>query len=67
MAHTVTVTVVGGKQKSPFSVTAKADNLWPATTWPTQADITASGSQEGASGAKISLKVVKYDPFGDAH
>ncbi|MFI5690040.1 hypothetical protein [Streptomyces sp. NPDC051636] len=67
VAYTVTVTVVGGKEKSPFSVTAKADNLWPGTTWPTQADITASGSKAGASDSEISLKVVKYDPFGDTH
>lgn len=64
-AYAVTVTVVGGEKKSPFSVTAKADNVWPGTTWPTRVDITASGSKAGASGSEISLRVVTYDPFGD--
>lgn len=67
VAYTVTVTVVGGKQKSPFSVVEKAGNVWPGTTWPTQADITVSGATAGTSGAKISLKVVQYDPFAGTH
>lgn len=67
LAYTVTVTVVGGRQKSPFSVVEKAGNVWPGTTWPTQADITVSGATAGTSDAKISLKVVQYDPFADAH
>ncbi|MHB9859410.1 hypothetical protein [Streptomyces sp. YIM S03343] len=65
-AYTVIVTVVGGKQKSPFSVTEKADNVWPGTTWPTEADITASGLKDATGGSKISLKVVRNDPFGNA-
>ncbi|MER7928797.1 hypothetical protein ABTY96_37650 [Streptomyces sp. NPDC096057] len=67
VAYTVTVTVGGGKQKSPFSVVEKADNVWPGTTWPTQADITASGATVGTNDTKISLKVVQYDPFADTH
>ncbi|MEV6805441.1 hypothetical protein [Streptomyces sp. NPDC051132] len=67
VTYTVTVTVMGGTEKSPFSVTEKADGVWPGTTWPTQMDITASGLEETASGSKISLKVVKADPFADAH
>ncbi|GGZ25339.1 hypothetical protein GCM10010300_81000 [Streptomyces olivaceoviridis] len=67
MTYTVTLTVVGGTQKSPFSVTEKADGVWPGTTWPTKTDITASGLKEAAGGSKISLKVAKADPFADAH
>ncbi|MEV7033565.1 hypothetical protein AB0N99_25485 [Streptomyces sp. NPDC093272] len=66
MTYTVTVTVVGGKRTSPFSVTTKADGIWPGTTWPTKVDITASGLKEAAKGSKFSLKVVKGDPFGNA-
>ncbi|MEW2288628.1 hypothetical protein [Streptomyces sp. NPDC047841] len=66
MTYTVTVTVVGGARKSPFSVTEKADGVWPGTTWPTTTDITASGLGETADGSKISLKVVKADPFAGA-
>ncbi|WP_406443042.1 hypothetical protein OHB00_42190 [Streptomyces sp. NBC_00631] len=66
MTYTVTVTVVGGRRTSPFSVTVKADGVWPETTWPTTVDITASGLKEAAKGSKISLKVVKDDPFGNA-
>ncbi|MFJ8142365.1 hypothetical protein [Streptomyces sp. NPDC096013] len=67
VAYTVTVTVVGGRQKSPFSVVEKAGNVWPGTTWPTQADITASGATVGTSDTNISLKVVQYDPFADTN
>lgn len=67
MTYTVTVTVVGGTQKSAFSVTEKADGVWPGTTWPTKTDITASGLKGSEGGAKISLKVVKADPFAYAH
>ncbi|GAB1334332.1 hypothetical protein ACE1SV_09220 [Streptomyces sp. E-15] len=67
MTYTVTVTVVGGTKKSPFSVTEKAEGVWPGTTWPTKTDITASGLKEAADGSKISLKVVKADPFAGAH
>ncbi|MFG3013020.1 hypothetical protein ACGFZB_21640 [Streptomyces cinerochromogenes] len=67
MTYTVTVTVVGGTQKSPFTVTEKADGVWPGTTWPTKTDITASGLKGTEGGPKISLKVVKADPFADAH
>ncbi|RPE40703.1 hypothetical protein EDD90_3765 [Streptomyces sp. Ag109_O5-1] len=66
MTYTVTVTVLGGRRISPFSVTEKADGVWPGLTWPTKTDITASGVKEAAEGSKISLKVVKYDPFGNA-
>ncbi|MEV0184695.1 hypothetical protein AB0I54_36260 [Streptomyces sp. NPDC050625] len=62
--YTVTVTVVGGK--SPLSVTVKAGNVWPGTTVPSEADVTASGSTAGSSPLKISLKVVRDYPFGDA-
>ncbi|MFJ6843295.1 hypothetical protein ACIQRE_11555 [Streptomyces griseoluteus] len=67
MTYTVTVTVTGGTQKSAFSVTEKADGVWPGTTWPTKTDITASGLKGTEGGTKISLKVVKADPFADAH
>ncbi|MFE3168263.1 hypothetical protein [Streptomyces sp. NPDC059224] len=66
MTYTVTVTVIGSRQTSPFSVTEKADGVWPGTTWPTKADITASGLKEAAESSKISLKVVKDDPFRNA-
>ncbi|MGW2033445.1 hypothetical protein [Streptomyces sp. NPDC001761] len=67
MTYTVTVTVVGGTKKSPFSVTEKAEGVWPGTTWPTKTDVTASGLKGAAGGSKISLKVVKADTFAGAH
>ncbi|WP_405452272.1 hypothetical protein OG350_31695 [Streptomyces achromogenes] len=59
-----TNTAVGSTQEFAFSVTAKADGVWPGTTWPTRTDITASGFEEAVSGSRITLKVVKDDPFG---
>lgn len=63
VAYTVTVTVVGGGRKSPFTVVEKAGDVWPDTTWPTQADITASGATAGTNDTRISLKVAQDDPF----
>ncbi|MFI6625608.1 hypothetical protein [Streptomyces sp. NPDC050528] len=67
VAYTVTVTVVGGGRKSPFTVVEKAGDVWPDTTWPTQADITASGATTGTNDTRISLKVVQNDPFADTN
>lgn len=68
IAYTVTVTVVGGGHKSPLAVIEKADNVWPGSTWPTEADITASDTDnKSTNGLKISLKVVRdIYPFGDS-
>ncbi|MFJ4921009.1 hypothetical protein [Streptomyces sp. NPDC088725] len=68
VAYTVTVTVSGGDQRSPLSVTEKAANVFPGTTWPAQADITASGSTSSPDSLRVSLTVVKdIYPFGDFH
>jgi hypothetical protein len=65
-SYTVTVTADRGERGSPTTVTKKATNVSPGTTWPTQADISAPGSWN-LNRTKISLKVSKDNyPFGDS-
>ncbi|MFE6552561.1 hypothetical protein ACFVHS_29745 [Streptomyces sp. NPDC057746] len=66
--YLVKVTAVGGNQNSPVTVTTRADNVFPETTWPTQVDITAAGAGTSPTGMRISLEVVQDAyPFGDSH
>ncbi|MFB7494062.1 hypothetical protein ACFC09_05050 [Streptomyces sp. NPDC056161] len=67
VAYRVKVTVVGGSQDSPVTVVTKADNVFPGTTWPTQVDITAAGTDTSPADLRISLDVVRdVYPFGDS-
>lgn len=66
--YLVKVTAVEGNQNSPVTVTTRADNVFPETTWPTQVDITAAGAGTSPTDMRISLEVVQDAyPFSDSH
>lgn len=66
--YRVEVTVVGGNQDSPVTVTTNANNVFPGTTWPTQVDITTAGVTTSPANLQIRLEVVQdVYPYGDGH
>ncbi|MEU4998726.1 hypothetical protein [Streptomyces sp. NPDC021622] len=57
-AYTVKVIAEGKGASSDVIVTVKAPYVFPHTTWPTQADVTAAGT-EHVKDLKVTLKVTK--------
>ncbi|MFJ6123165.1 hypothetical protein [Streptomyces sp. NPDC092129] len=66
--YRVTITAIAASQDSPVTVTTRADNVFPHTTWPTQVDITAPSTDTSPTRIQISLHVIQDAyPFGDVH
>ncbi|MEV5474815.1 hypothetical protein AB0L66_20995 [Streptomyces sp. NPDC052207] len=67
VTYRVTVTAIGANQDSTITLTTRADNVFPHTTWPTQIDITAADAHTSPTRMRISLHVVQDAyPFGDS-
>ncbi|WP_306316765.1 MULTISPECIES: hypothetical protein [unclassified Streptomyces] len=58
VAYTINVRVTGGRSDADVTVPVKASNVFPSTTWPTEADVTAAGTQD-AKNLKVTLRVTK--------
>ncbi|MFC9084037.1 hypothetical protein ACFTY7_45270 [Streptomyces sp. NPDC057062] len=66
--YRVTVTAIGISQDTPVTVTTRADNVFPHTTWPTQVDTTAPTADTSPTRMRISLHVIQDAyPFSDMH